>query len=82
MQETTFRTIAKAVSWQALGLVVMTAITFAITRSVAQGGLVAIVGAAVGMVSYVLHERVWARISWGKVGDQGRPRSSKTGNAS
>ncbi len=75
MRESTVRTIAKAVSWQALGLVVMTAIAFVITGSAAEGGLVAIAGAAVGMVSYVLHERLWAKVSWGKGGDQSSPRN-------
>lgn len=75
MRETTLRTIAKAVSWQALGLVAMTAITFAITGSVAQGGLVALVGAATGMVVYIVHERLWATISWGKIADQSSSRN-------
>jgi uncharacterized membrane protein len=66
MRDTTLRTIAKAVSWQALGLIVMTAIAFVITGSVAEGGLVALTGAATGLVAYVLHERLWARISWGR----------------
>jgi uncharacterized membrane protein len=63
--ETTRRAVAKAASWQALGLVVMTAITYPITGSVAEGGLVAILGAATGMLTYVLHEKAWANIAWG-----------------
>lgn len=68
--ETTRRTIAKAVSWQASGLVVMTAVTYAVTGSIAQGGVVAVVGGMAGMVSYVLHERIWARIAWGRQVDR------------
>ena len=49
--ETTRRAIAKAVTWQLIGLFVMTAITYAITGSVAEGGLVAIVGAATGLAT-------------------------------
>lgn len=64
--ETTRRSIAKAATWQCMGLFVMTAITYAITDSVVEGGLVAILGAGIGMATYVLHERVWAKISWGK----------------
>ena len=67
--ETTRRAIAKAVTWQLMGLVVMTAITYAITGSVAEGGLVAIVGAATGLATYVLHERVWSEIAWGRKRD-------------
>ena len=85
--ETTRRTMAKALSWQASGLVVMTAVTYAVTGSVAEGGLVALAGSAAGMVSYVIHERVWARIAWGRqadrvarleVGECGRPHHTGT----
>ncbi|MEM1383148.1 MAG: DUF2061 domain-containing protein [Pseudomonadota bacterium] len=64
--EKTERTIAKAVSWQLLGLGVMALIGYAITGSVAQSGALAAVTSAVGFVSYVVHERVWARIGWGR----------------
>ena len=64
--ETTRRAIAKAVTWQLMGLVVMTAITYAITGSVAEGGLIAVVGATSGLATYVLHERVWSGITWGR----------------
>ncbi|SNS58133.1 DUF2061 domain-containing protein [Tropicimonas sediminicola] len=66
MGETALRSIVKATTWQILGLVVMTLITWAITGSVATGGAIALAGAACGMLTYVLHERVWARIRWGR----------------
>ena len=65
--ETPIRSIAKAATWQASGLAVMTAITFAATGSLATGGLVALIGAGVGTVLYVLHERLWARVRWGRL---------------
>lgn len=64
--DTPVRTVAKAISWQALGLITMTGITYGITGSVAEGGLIAAVGAMTGMFSFILHERVWTRISWGR----------------
>ena len=64
--ETTTRTVAKAVSWQAFGLIVMTAVAYAITGSVTEGGLVAVAGAVIGMATYIVHERLWARVSWGR----------------
>lgn len=66
MSETPLRSLLKAVTWQVLGLVVMTMITWAVTGSVATGGAIALLGAAVGMVTYVLHERIWAGIGWGR----------------
>ena len=63
--ETPLRSLVKAVTWQALGLVTMTVITSALTGSLATGGTVAMVGAVMGAAFYVLHERIWARIRWG-----------------
>lgn len=64
--ETTKRTLAKAVTWQALGLIVMTLIGFVMTGSVAEGGAFAIITAVIGFLSFFVHERVWARIGWGR----------------
>ena len=60
------RSLAKAATWQIMGFVSMTAITYAITGSLTDGGLVALGGAIAGSASYMLHERVWARIRWGQ----------------
>ncbi|MBK0399291.1 DUF2061 domain-containing protein [Limibaculum sp. M0105] len=68
--DTTARTIAKAVCWQALGVVVMTLLGYLFTGSVGAGGALAVTSAAIGTVNYVAHERVWARISWGRVAEQ------------
>lgn len=65
--ETTRRTIAKAVSWQLLGLVVMGALGYAVTGSLGEGGLVAVLGAACGMALYFVHEKIWSRVAWGRL---------------
>ncbi|MBX2804766.1 MAG: DUF2061 domain-containing protein [Hyphomicrobiales bacterium] len=65
-------------SWQAVGLITMTAIAFIFTGSLTQGGLVALTGAATGMVAYILHERLWARISWGRIGDRSPSASNRS----
>lgn len=65
--ESTVRTIAKAVSWQLLGLLTMTLIGYLFTGSVAAAGSLAIVTAVIGAVCYVFHERAWNRIAWGRI---------------
>ncbi len=65
--ETRKRTIAKAFCWQAVGLVVMTVIGYVFTGSAGEGGALALVSAAVGLVNYFLHERAWARVRWGRI---------------
>ena len=65
--ETHRRTLVKAVLWNILGLLVMSLVGLAMTGSVAVGGTIAIVNTAIGLTTYVLYERVWSRISWGRV---------------
>ena len=62
------RTVAKAVSWQLVGIIVMTLIGYAFTGSIGESGGFAVVAAASGLVMYVIHERLWARIRWGRRG--------------
>jgi len=63
--ETTLRSIVKALTWQALGLVTMTAIGYAVTGSARAGGAMALASAAIGLVAFIFHERLWARVRWG-----------------
>ena len=61
------RTIAKAICWQAMGLIVMTLIGYLFTGSASQGATLALTSAAIGMVTYFLHEKAWARVRWGRL---------------
>ncbi len=49
-----------------MGLVVMTLVGLVATGSAAVGGTLAIVNTAIGLTLYVLYERVWAGITWGR----------------
>ncbi len=64
--DSTKRTWIKAVFWQALGMVSMVIVGFLFTGSLRAGGLMAVVNAAIGLTSYVMYERLWARIRWGR----------------
>ncbi len=63
--ETQTRTLIKSLTWQGLGLIVMTAVTWIVTGSLTDGGAIAVSGALIGFFSYMVHERLWARVSWG-----------------
>lgn len=65
--ETRSRTLVKAVVWQALGLLTMTLVGWAITGSVAVGGGMAVINAGIGFCAYVLHERFWSGVRWGRM---------------
>lgn len=60
------RTILKAVLWNIIGMAVMALSGYAMTGSLAIGGSLALVNTGIGLVSYVLYERLWARIGWGR----------------
>ncbi|MBO9444846.1 DUF2061 domain-containing protein [Ruegeria sp. R14_0] len=64
--ETRRRSVVKAVLWNAMGLAVMTVVGLVATGSAAVGGTLAIVNTAIGLTMYVIYERVWAGISWGR----------------
>ncbi len=64
--ETRQRSVVKAVLWNAMGLIVMTLVGLMATGSAAIGGTLAIVNTAIGLTLYVIYERVWAGIAWGR----------------
>ena len=64
--ETRARTLVKSVLWTALGLVVMAGGGLAFTGSLAVGGGMAVVNAVIGFLSYLVYERVWSGIRWGR----------------
>jgi len=64
--ETTRRTAVKAVTWQAMGLVAMSVLGFLYTGSWQSAGEFALGSAALGLVNFMIHEKLWARIAWGR----------------
>ena len=64
--DTRARTVVKAVIWQLLGLVTMGFVGLFLTGSMALGGAMALVSTGIGFVAYLVYERVWAAISWGR----------------
>lgn len=60
------RTLVKSMCWSLLGLLVMTVVGFVATGSWSTGGAMALVNTAIGFVTYLIHERLWARIPWGR----------------
>jgi len=64
--ETRKRSIVKAVIWNLIGLGVMALVGFVATGSFAVGGTMALINAAIGLTTYVLYERLWQNIRWGR----------------
>ena len=60
------RSLVKALIWNVMGLVVMAGVGLAMTGSLAVGGAMAAINTCVGLTMYVIYERVWDRIRWGR----------------
>lgn len=65
--ETKTRSIIKAISWQIVGLFTMTLLAWAVTGDMAAAGGLAGSAALTGLVCFFIHERIWARIPWGRL---------------
>lgn len=63
------RTIAKAGLWTLLGLFSMVLTGFLVTGSVETGGQLALINTFIGFGSYVVYERIWASVRWGRRDD-------------
>lgn len=66
--ETRRRTFVKAVIWNLMGLAVMALVGVAFTGSFAVGGMMAVINAAIGFTNYILYERFWSGVKWGRHG--------------
>ncbi len=64
--ETRARTLVKALVWNVIGLITMGLVGLILTGSAVVGGAMAVVNTAVGLTMYVIYERVWTRIDWGR----------------
>ena len=60
------RSLAKAISWQICGIVSTTVLAGLFMDDVRLAGGFALLSAFQGLVFYVLHERLWDRLSFGR----------------
>jgi len=64
--DTPKRSIVKAVLWNLLGLVSMALVGYLLTGSISTGGAMAVINTALGFSLYLIYERVWSRVRWGR----------------
>ena len=61
------RTIIKTITWRVLATLTTMSIVFAFTRRVVLSLEVGLVEVLAKMFLYYLHERLWGKVSWGKI---------------
>lgn len=66
-QEGHRRSLLKAVSWRATGTLDTFLLSWLLTGHLASAGAIAATEVLTKVVLYYVHERVWARIRWGRV---------------
>ena len=66
--ETRARSLAKAVSYRIICIVMLAIVTYAFTSDLYQMTAIVVVFQSIQMVLYYIHERAWDRVTWGHVG--------------
>lgn len=64
--ESAKRTVLKAIIWQIIGVFSMGIVGVLMTGNVAQGLGIALANTAIGTLTYVIYERLWTRVHWGR----------------
>lgn len=65
--ETRRRSVVKAVIWNVIGLICMSLVGYVATGSLGAGGLMAVINTAIGFTLYLIYERIWAGVHWGRI---------------
>ncbi len=65
--ETRRRSLAKALSWRTLAVLITTGVVYAITGQLTFALEIGAADTAVKLVIYFAHERLWQRIPYGKI---------------
>ncbi len=64
--DTQKRSIVKAVIWNVIGIISMSVVGVLATGSAALGGKMALINTGLGFSMYVIYERIWSRVRWGR----------------
>ncbi len=65
--ETHARAWIKSIVWRILGIVILGSISWLVTHNWKEMTIITIIFHAVRVILYYFHERVWERISWGRI---------------
>lgn len=65
--DTQKRSIVKAVIWNVIGIISMSVVGILATGSAALGGKMALINTGLGFSLYLIYERVWSRVRWGRL---------------
>jgi len=67
MVETKRRSFAKALSWRVLATLITMSVAYALTKEITFAVEIGVIDTVAKLAIYFGHERVWQRISYGKI---------------
>ena len=65
--DTTKRSLAKSIVWRIIAIVVLGSISYLVTGDWKQVTIITVLFNCLQVILYYAHERIWSRISWGKI---------------
>lgn len=65
--DTHARSWVKSVTWRIVGIALLGAISYLITRDWKEMAVITLIFHGIRVVLYYMHERLWERVVWGKV---------------
>jgi uncharacterized membrane protein len=57
----------KSITWRIVGVVLLSGITWLVTRDWKDSTIITVVFHSIRMVMYYFHERIWLKVKWGRV---------------
>ena len=61
------RSLMKSIVWRLVSLIIVFTVSLLVTKSLAMATSISVVDTAIKMICYYFHERIWAKINWGRV---------------
>ena len=68
--DTKRRSWVKSITWRVFGIILLGAISLVVTRDWKAMTTITLLFHGIRLVLYYYHERIWERISWGKVKEE------------
>jgi len=66
IRDSWIRSWTKSFTWRVLGIVILVLISYFVTGSLAKASVITFAFHGIRVVLYVLHERAWELIEWGR----------------
>ena len=65
--DTRLRSWVKSIVWRIIGIILLGVISYLITKSWKEMTLITALFHGIRVIMYYFHERIWERISWGRI---------------